>query len=282
MADIVLDDQIPVEPAQFDNEDFTVEVVDDDGAAAKDDATLALEAKIAEMEQKQGEYLTTIEGLQANSAQGQSMASLAQEIKNMAAPAAVAPDPAQPQVDYGALIESTDKNFYNSPSKSTLDITSPLFQSMDQKINEATARNMVSMSKMVVLTDDSMKGDYIKYKDEVDKFVAGSPPSEDIYSKALRAVRGNHIEDIIAEKVAAQMLTITEKAEASATEAAKPAQPQFTNATQVQQAQAKKVMRITPRQQEIARKFAITKGYDWNDAGEQKWVVSYLKGKGVI
>ena len=272
-----LEDKVIEPQIEFENEEFKLEVVEEEGQ--KDDATMALEAKIAEMEAKQAEYMTTIEGLQ-NQAPDSNIA-LAEAIAKMNRPTEVVKAPEQPQVDYAALFESTDKNFYNSPSKSVVDVMSPVLQSMDAKMTEANRANDLKMSKLMVLADESMKGDYIKYKDEVEKLVKTSPPSEEVYAKALKVVKGNHIEDIIAEQVAAKLADMEAKLAAVA-EPAKPAP--FTNANQVQAAQAPKgdVLRVTARQQEIARKFAIQKGIDWSDPVEQRWTFKYLKGKGVI
>ena len=284
MADLIIEEEVEEIIAPLENDGFTLEIVEDEGIPAKDEATLALEAKIAEMEVTQAANMKIIEEMKGTAQTGNSMAGLAAEIKKMAVVAPVEKPVEQPGVDYAALFESTDKNFYNSPSKSVVDVMSPVLQSMDAKFNDASVKSALNVSKLMVLADDSMKGDYIKYKPEVDKLVSTFPPSEDVYSRALKVVRGNHIEDIIAEQVAAQMTAITEKAEAAAVEEAAKLKttPQFTNATTVQQAQVKKVVRITPRQQEIARKFAITKGFPWKDQEDQMWVINYLKGKGVI
>lgn len=280
MADIVLETEGEVIPA-FEDEEFKVEIVDEEATTEKDEATLALEAKIAEMEAAQAEYKAQIESLSTKApGADQGLSALAEQLKQMSAPAA--PKAPEVQTDFKALFETVDKNFYNSPSKSVVDVVTPIMQSMDKKYSEVAAQQAINISKLTVLADDSQKSDYIKYKDEVEKIVSASPPSESVYGDALKSVRALHFEDILAEKVAAQVAEITDKAEAAA-QASVPTTPStFTNATQVQQARAKNTMRITAGQQLVASKWAMTKGYDWNDPEEKKWVLNYLKTNGVI
>jgi len=281
MADVILEgnqEPIPV----FEDEEFKVEIIDEESPDEKDEATLALEAKIAEMEATQAEYKAQIESLSTKSTgDAPALSALAEQLKKLSTPEA--PKAPEVQTDFKALFESVDKNFYTSPSKSVVDVVTPIMKSMDKKYSDVAIQQAVNISKLTVLADDTQKGDYIKYKDEVEKIVAASPPSEKVYSEALKTVRAAHFDDILAEKVAAQVAEITEKAEAAAAQASTPAVPNtFTNATQVQQARAKNTMKITAGQQLVASKWAMTKGYDWNDPEEKKWVLNYLKTNGVI
>lgn len=283
MADELIKDVDPIEVTPtFEDEEFKIEIIDEEKEPGdkSDEKTLALEAKIAEMEVIQKEYKEKLENAPASP--DVSMAALTEALKNIGKQEPT--KPVEAQTDFKALFESIDKNFYNSPSKGVVDVVTPLMQSLDKKYSDVATQQAVNISKLTVLADDTQKGDYIKYKDEVDRIVNASPPSENVYGNALKQVRSLHFDDILAEKVAAQVAILTTAAEeaAKASLATAQASPGFTNATHVQQARAQNSMKITANQQLVASKWAVTKGYDWNDPEEKKWVLTYLKTNGVI
>ncbi len=265
---------------EFENEEFTLEVVEEGATETQtDEEKLALEAKIAEMEAENAKYKAQMDELSKASPPRESVSAIAEELRKLAQPAPAKPE--ETQTDFKKLFEDVDKNFYTSPSKSVVDVVTPIVQSMDKKYTDVIAKQALNISKLTVLYDESSKGDYIKYKDEVESIVSSLPPSESVYAEALKTVRANHFDDILAEKVQAQVEAMAQKAEQNVQQQ-QAATPQFTNAAQVQQARAKNVMRITPNQEAAARKWAMIKGYDWSDPAEKEWVLKYLKGNGSI
>ena len=273
-----VEEKLPDVTPEFEEEEFKVEVIDEN-EEVKDEATLALEAKIAEMEAEQARYKEEIEKLSTKTTQEDSLASLAAQLKAMASPPMEKPKNDEPQVDFKTLFEEVDKNFYNSPSKAVVDVVTPIVQSMDKKYNDIIASQALNISKLAVLSDETLKGDYLKYKDEVEQIVSASPPSEKVYREALLKVRASHFDEILNEKLEAKMNEVLKKAE----EQQAPQAPQsFTNATMVQQARPTNTVRITAGQQAVAKKWAMNKGYDWNDPSDKAWVLKYLKNNGVI
>ena len=257
-------------------EDFKLEVVDE--VPEKDEKTLELEAKVAEMEAREQALREKLE--QKDSADPAVI--LAQELKKLAGlkeEQAGEKRPEETPVDFKAIMDNVDKNFYSSPSKAIIDMVTPIVESVDKKYSSVYAQQAANIAKLKVLADDSLKNDYVKYKDEVEAIVKTSPPSETVYEEAVKKVKANHLDDIIAEQVAAKIAEITAQAEANVQVQQA---PQFTNATQVQQAAKANVVKITPAQQIRAKTWALTKGYDWNDPGDREWVVKYLKGQGAL
>ena len=281
MSDI-LDKPVGV-PVDFVDDAFKLEVIDEKIVPEKDEATLALEAKIEELEAGNSQYKEALEQLTSNQGQDANLSLLAQEVAKLKeTQAPQAPAQTKQEVDYGKLIETTDKNFYQAPSKSVLDLVSPVVQSLDAKYGGMAEKQSLNISKLTVLADDAVKGDYIRYKDEVDKLVQLSPPSETIYMETLKKVRANHMDDIIAEQVALQVAKITDAAEAEAAKAVAPAP--FTNATQQSAVPPKAAVpvRISTQDQAYAQRWALIKGYTWADLEDQKFVVNYLKKTGEI
>ena len=282
MSDLI-DKQAAVTPDIVD-EEFKLEIIEDPATPGKDEGTLALEARIAEMEAKQTQDQETIIALQAGASDATMATALAAELKKIQAPAPVVTKETEP-VDYNKLFETVDKNFFTSPSKGVVEVITPIMQSMDEKYSGTLKAQAVTISKLTMLGDPTGQSDYVKYKGEIDQIVKDSPPSESVYADALRSVRANHFEEIMQEKVAAQIKVITDKAEAAIL-TPPPVQgqgPNFTNASQVQAAHAKKnAGRITAGQLATASKWAMQKGYDWADPEDQEFVIKFLKGEGAI
>jgi len=278
MSDII-DRADPVVP-DIENEEFKLEIIDEVDESAPDEKTLALEARLAEMEAENARYKE-----QANAPKGNEQmdiaSALAAEMAKLNKPSVEQKPKAE--IDYGKLFETVNKNFYSDPSKGIVDVMTPLIQSMDEKYSGTFNKQAATISKLTMLGDPQGSADYVKYKDEIEQLVSTSPPSEQVYSNALKAVRANHFDDIMQEKVAAQIALMTEKAEANIAKANPPLSANFTNATQVQAAHAKKnTGRLTQGQATTAAKWAMNKGYNWSDPEDQEWVVKYLKGEGVI
>ena len=256
--------------------EFTLEVTDE--IQDKDEEKLKLEAEVAELKAALEKKTPEAE------AKPDTAALIAEELKRLASQKEeVKPEETKPQVDFKALMEEVDKNFYNSPSQSIVSMITPIVETVDKKYSSVFTQQSLNIAKLKVMSDDSLKNDYVKYRDEVEAIVKSSPPSETVYEEAVKRVKANHLDDIIAEQVSAKIAELTAQAEKNLGVQATPAPaPQFTNATQVAQAQKKNVVRITPQQKQAAERWALTKGYDWNDPADREWVVKYLKDKGAI
>lgn len=281
MSDLL--DKATIDPAEIMDEEFKLEIIDEPVEGTKDAATLAMEVKLAEMEAQNAAYAEQLTKLQGTGKETDIASALAAELKKIQTPQVTSAPPVKEEIDYNKLFETVDKNFYTSPSKGVVDVVVPLMEQMDKKYSGALSTQAITISKLTMLGDPSGQMDYVKYKEEVDKLVKDSPPSEQVYSNALKMVRANHFEEIMAEKVALQLKEITDKAEAAVTAPPAGVAPGFTNATQVQAAHAKKnAGRITAGQLATASKWAMQKGYDWNDPEDQEWVVKFLKSEGAI
>lgn len=267
--EVMLDDSVPA----LEDENFDIEVMDD--VPQKDDATLALEARIAELEAEKQTLVST--PLPPSS--GNDISALAAEIAKMQSrPAEVA----KPQMDVNALVEEVNKGFYDNPSAGVMKLLDPIVKSMQEQNASGNAKRDLQISKLSVLADESVKGVYGQYTDEIEAYVASKPASETVYREAIKAVQADHMEDIIAAQVNAKL----EEALAAASSQAAPAKaPQFTNATGVQRTPPEQaVKKNLPYKSDVpkVKEWMMTQGINWNDTEDRDWAVGYLRDNGAI
>lgn len=259
----------------IEDEGFKLEVIEE-GAVVKDDATLALEAQIAELT-AQKEALSVAPTPPTDGG----MAALAEAIAKMNK----APEPVQApskEIDYEAILKEVDTNFYkDAPSQSMLKLMTPVLQQMKAETNKVTQTQAVQISKLTALADESNKQLYGKYSTEIEEVAKGLGAGESVYQQAIAQVKLNHIEDIIAERTQSSLATQVAAVEAEALKTPNiGSQPTVTSAGVPRQA-APRVASATPAEIETMKNFALQKGFNWNDQGDQEFIYTLYKKGGV-
>lgn len=185
--------QIEVAPVYSDDE---IDVVEDDTPSLSDSEKALqaeLEAKKAELARLNGEagqgaiFAKAIEGL------GQSLNPRQQASPRFQDPGVL---------DWQAEFAKADELVWQAPAKTMADIASKVFS--QQAVAQANA--IMGLSKKLVTKDPELAPIMQKYEGEVDAYVASQPPAvrasdPDIYEKAAKYVRAQHVDDIIAMKV---------------------------------------------------------------------------------
>lgn len=266
---LVVEDQVP----ELGTEEFNIVVED---TPQKDDATLALEAKIAEMEAERQAWQTQPQG-------DGGMSQLAEQLAKMNQPSAPPTDTVE-TIDPQALVEQVNKGFYDNPAMGVMQLLDPIVKNMQKQNESANSKRDLQISKLSVLADETTKGTYGKYQDEIETIVGSMPASETVYREAINKVQMLHMDDIVAERVEAAVAKATEAAMAQVAPVAKA--PPFTNATGVQTKPPANVSaNETVKSQAdltMVKNWMMAKGYTYSDDGDRNFAIGYMREKGVI
>jgi hypothetical protein len=235
--------------------DFDIEIVDpselDD---TKPQALIDAEARLAALEAEK-------EALRGSQAQQEAIQATMESVKQMQQQLAggIRIDSGQKeqpvQFDFEGLKKEFNQNIFKDPAEQVTKFMTPFLQELNQKVesvNSVAARNA---SKSEMLLNDESRGFYTKYKDEVDALVADMPNSPDVYQQALSKVKTDHMDDIIAEKVAEQL------AKAQVT----PNKPPLTNVGHQSAPAVRAQKRITPGMQRYLKAMHDKVGWDMKD-----------------
>jgi len=255
---------IEPEEAEIVDDSFEVEIVDPAVYNnEKSEALLASEAEAEKLRQQiedKSSSDTRDQALAASMASIQALqAQLAGGIKVDSGPEAKV----APAFDMEAHRATYNKNLYADPAKQTEAFMAPYLMELNGKIDTVNSTAAKNASKAEILLVDESRNFYTKYHDEVEKAVGDLPVSPDIYQKALSSVKSNHMDEIIAEKVAekiaeAQLATVGPK-------------PPATNVGNVSAPPVKGKTQITRGMQEYIQA-ARMKGI-----GDEKWLIARAK-----
>lgn len=264
LAEVETEVETVIEPPEADLEsEFELEIVD---AAhygdIKSEALIEAEAKIAEYERQK---LTDNSSAGRDEALAASMASI-KAMQDQLASGIKVEGPAQtqaaPSFDMDAHRASYNKNLYNDPAKQTEAFMAPYLMELNGKIDKVNSASARNSSKAELLMVDDSREFYSQYRDEIENLATKLDASPDVYQKALSAVKSNHLDDIIAEKVAAKL------AEAQIPAGPKPPP---TNVGQTSAPAIKTKRQVTPGMQQWL-KAARMKGI-----GDEKWLLERVK-----
>ena len=179
---------------------YKVEIVEEEGGSEVD-AAAELEAKNAELQAQLEELKRQQESIETN----KGFEALAEELKNLKAPAPAPEVPQDPAKDFNAIIEETSKTFYNDPTKSVLNLLTPVVTQLQTEAEKKAAAQDMQISKLTVLATPGDKDLYAKYSEDVESIVKTLPPSATAYQEALKKVQILHQDEIIEEKVQAKV-----------------------------------------------------------------------------
>jgi len=238
------------------DDSYEIEVVEEGAEVA--DPTLELQAQIAELQQ-QNAVLQTAPPAQS---QAEMLAKALNDFKQSSAPPVVNSEPAPIAIDWEAKSAEHNKKFFDNPSENVLGLVTPLFQQMQAQYKSESDSKSVQISKLSTLADESSKGLYGKYADEVEGFVkADTTKDGTIYQRALNKVKMSHFDELLAEQVEAKLEAAIAKATGNVADTTN--RIPFTQATlpagKTVAASGNK-LRITPAQNAMVDKLALTKG----------------------
>lgn len=262
---------------EVENEEFKLEVVDDNVGAGEDQALLDLQSKMAEL-QAENEKLRTAPAV----APDPGLSQLAEILKQMQQPK-VEEKPKGPQLDIKKLMEEKNADFYKNPSQSVYELITPVLQQMKTETESEVTTLKVMNSKLSALSIDENKQIYGRYSEEIEEIAKTLPPSTNVYQTAINQVKMNHIQDIVEERAKALAEVSLSEQVRQAEEAAKASvsQPTITSAGLLGQAKPT-TAQVTPGQKAQMEAWMLTKGYNKNDPADVSFTYNYFKSKGVI
>lgn len=254
-------------------EDFSLEIVDE--IADEVDKTAELEVEIAALKAKNEELMSA----PPVNTEEVGFAALAEELKKMQKPEA--PVAQNPGVDYTKVVEDTAKNFYADPTKSVLNLLTPVVTQMQTESDAKLNDQAMQISQLTVLSTPGDKELYIKYKAEVDEVAGGLPPSAQVYQKALSQVKTAHVDDLVNERVQEALKKATEQAEISVRQNAP-----ISLATSPAKAERTKNYSMTTAQWETMQHQAMVKGFEIGTkddlTADGLWAVERFKRMGKL
>lgn len=277
MADNVVP-EVPDVPVP--DEGFSVALVDE--IPGPEDKTTELEAKIAELE---AQNAALAQAPPPESPADAGFAALAAELKSLKTPTPVT-EPDQSGPDYNEVIKDTSKNFYNDPTKSVLNLMTPVVQQLKQENDKRANSQAMQISKLTVLSTPGDKEFYVKYQAEVDSIAGSLPPSESAYQEALAKAKVLHVDDIVNEQVEARVNAALEQAtvQAQASVAQTQRQAPTTLSTIPTKAPAQSKPSLTKLQWQDLQRQALVKGFDLGTAerltAEGVWAIERYKALG--
>lgn len=273
-----------VAPATPEDVDAEVEyVVIDEGQSQA--GPTDYEAKLAEMEQANQALQAQLEQASVAPPQAQTDPQIASVLEMLAKQnAPQKEEPAKPAFNLEEHFKKLDGNFYTSPSQSAAQAVAPYLQEINDAFSKKAKEQELKIGQLLVMSDPTSREDYNKYRGEVDELVKGMAPSEDTYSKALKMVRANHVDDIVQDKLSERIAELEAKLAAqTANPVMAPTQATYTNATGVKTPAptARKQVRISPNLERAARHQAKITGSDYNDEFTRNYIIEQLRSRGV-
>lgn len=113
--------------------------------------------------------------------------------------------------DFEAHQKKLNEGIYTDAGKSVTAFMEPILMNLNTKIDAASEVATLAGSKSEMLLEDSSRSMYLKYKDEIEGY-AKQVKGSGAYQQAINQAKLAHIDDIIAEKVAAAQATPSPKA----------------------------------------------------------------------
>lgn len=260
----------PQVPA-VENEEFSVEVVNE--GTEQDAEKLALEAKIAELEQ-QTVALTQAQPVDQTAALVEALSALRQPTPSPPLPESNA---GAPQIDLKSLMVEANKEYFADPAQSTLKLVAPLLEQVQAQNKADSDSKSVKISMLTAMNDPGSKDIFTKYKDEIEATVAAdASPDADVYQRAIGKVKSNHFDDILQEKAEALVAEALAKAQGTVAKT-----PPFSNATIPPaggsvDARVISKAKVTAAQDKRIKQIALEKGLSYEK------VYTYFKDKGQI
>jgi hypothetical protein len=248
------------------------------------------EDKTAELEAKNNELAAQLEALKAAQQTAvpatDGFSELAAEIRKIGTPVQAAPEAPQ-GTDYETLLKEVGQDFYKDPAMNVARIVGPAVNDVKMAAQAQIDQQAMQISKLTVLNTPGDKDLYVKYKDEAEELAAKSANKAQAYQDAMKQVKANHMDELIAAQVEEKLNEAISAAEGKATGATStPSAPLPVDVSTMPRKPAKVTTRITPQQWSKIAEWSLIKGYDLgtpeNPGSEQAWVINYMKSKGVI
>lgn len=277
--EIVVGDEAGMEN-EFPESDVIIDVLEE---GSDKESNPELEALKAELEKERADKANL-------SAQATQNELLAQTLKNINDNLKVKPDDKDEDEDFKssldlkAIIENVDKNLVLKPGETLMQALSPIVQELEQGYSRQLSKRDKELGKLSIYQNEEDRKIYSSYQEEVDT-LAKKYTGTDAYSKAVKEVRLNHSEEILAarmETMKAELLAELQKGQ----DAEKPAgstTPTFTNAQQNLNS-GKRTIKISPKDLQLVKDWAFSTGgfFDLSDPKKLEIAIDTAKQVGVI
>ena len=264
-----------VENPEIAVEDEGFALVVGEGDESEGDKTAELEAQNAELQAK----LTAATAVPVVPNDG--FAELAAEIRKIApAPAA----PAVPQeTNYEEFLKQKGVDFYKDPALTSAAIAAQIVQDSLSPAQAQIEVQAAQISKLTLLNTPGESELYIRYKDEIEAFALESKSKGTSYQDAMKVVKANHIDDLIADQVTAKLAEATKQAEVNAAQGSAPLP---LDVSSMARKPAAKQIRISQQQWNTMEKWSLIKGFDLgttkSPGTDQSFVIDHMRKLGVI
>lgn len=270
MDDEIVDVGLP----EIEDEQFEIQVTDDEPMSEAEKQLAELKTKLEEAEAaKQALEQQTVE----RSAEDP-IAKLAALLEKNNTPAPPSNNQVQDfQAQYQKIIEDTRNNFHSDPTQSVINLVAPLLNQMEQKMEQTSSVTDKLTSKLSVVQGEDA-GFYTKYKDEVEGLAAGIQ-GKDSYQKAVAQVKLMHMDEIVQEQVN-KRLEEAIAASVGETPADIQRKAPFTlgnRQTAPAQAAQKQTIRISTAEERRGREFANSHMLSWDNPQHKAIIVKKIK-----
>ena len=186
---------------------FDFEIVDSSMyGKEKSDELVAAETKLAELE-------AAIKAKESSNVNSEALTTAMQSIqemqKQLAGGIKLQKDTPSPEpIDIEALKKSFNTELFNDPFAVVSDLITKVAGPLKAELDQFKANQSKADARAELLMSDENRNFYSKYRDEVDQ-MAAKIDAPDAYSQALKLVKADHIEDLVAEQVQAALANAT-------------------------------------------------------------------------
>ena len=192
--------------------------------------------------------------------------------------------PPQLNVNWDEIKAKVNDVGFKDPFAAQMTTLAPIVQqindTVDYKFKELEKKNKLVDSKLALMGDSELQETYGKYKVDIEVEVAKGKD----YLTATREAKMAHIDDIIAERVAAEVAKLADVKPSSQQPAANSQPAGFTNSGNMKSAAASPKGNNKPRVSAKAladmRQYALNKAFDPNDAEDMNFVYETFKDSG--
>lgn len=281
MADEVKVEEEQIITPQVEDDEFNY-VVTDEEEKPVDEEKLKIQTELAEAQAEIDKLRQMSQSANIENTSQKQMEELANVIKNSMQSAIPSPPQVNPQEDYLKKVEEIRKDWHSDPAGNVLKLIEPLMQQMQGSVNSRVNTMAMSTSKTLAVSGADA-GIYSKYSDEVEAIASSLPPSETVYQDAIKQVKANHLDDIIAEKVAEQLAGKVTENKLTPDQVAQRADTTLSGAPQVGNAQvaAEQKSRITKAEEAKLQQYALQKGIPWHVEKYRNLIVKNYKNGGI-